>query len=365
VNDRQLLLVVALALVAGVAGLVIGLASCNGDDSAAPPTGSTVGTPEGRAPFLALLLPAETDGTALDEALSEAGIDHSVDTAEDAQAQVQQAQDALPRASAILVAPVDAFAGAGIVQAAKDAGVSVVQYDRFPSAGPLPDYFTGYDQEAIGRMEGEGLIRCLGEQGVVDGSVITVNGPPGDPTADALDQGFRAVLQTKPFVELGRVHAPVWTAEAARPEVGDLLDSGEVDGVLATSDAYAAGVIAELRARKLDGVPVTGSGASVGAIQEILAGNQCMTVYAPVMPEAQAAARFAAGIAQGVVPDLQDSVLVGDRRVPAVLSQPVEITDDVQLLNDTVIRDGAMKWDEICSRAYERFCPPASQRGGG
>ncbi len=77
--DRRLALV-ALVLLAAVVGLVVGLVSCKGDESAAPPTGSTVGTPENRA------------------------------------------------------------------------------HDRFPLAEPLPDYFAGYDQKAIGRMEAQALV---------------------------------------------------------------------------------------------------------------------------------------------------------------------------------------------------------------
>ena len=52
------------------------------------------------------------------------------------------------------------------------------------------------------------------------------------------------------------------------------------------------------------------------------------------------------------------------RRLPVVALR-VEITNDAQLINDTVIRDGAMTWGEIRTPAYERFCPPASQRGDG
>ena len=76
------------------------------------------------------------------------------------------------------------------------------------------------------------------------------------------------------------------------------------------------------------------------------------------------AALVVAAIGRGVLLDLQGSILVGGRRVSAVLSGPVEITNDAQLINDTVIREGATTWDEICTPAYETFCPPASQRQG-
>jgi hypothetical protein len=51
VSDPRVLLAAAVVLVAGIVGIVIGLVSCEEDEKAALPTGSTVGTPEGRAPF--------------------------------------------------------------------------------------------------------------------------------------------------------------------------------------------------------------------------------------------------------------------------------------------------------------------------
>ena len=371
-RDRHLGLV-ALLLLAVALGLAVGLLSCQGDESAAPPTGSTVGTPENRAPFVGALLPGgagtrweEQDADAVDQALSDARVDHSVDTAEDAGT---QAQEALSRATVLLLAPVDGPTGAAIVQAAKGAGVPVVQYDRVPLAEPFPDYFAGYDREAIGRMQAQGLVRCLGDRGIAEGSFIAVNGPEGDPTAEALEEGYTSALgfdtANKAMVELGTVRAPDWTAESVRAELGALLDgSGDVDGVLATSDALATGTVAELASRGLTDVSVTGGGATVGGIQRILAGRQCTTVYQPVGTEAGAAAHFAAEIGRGVVPDLQNTILVGKRRLAAIVSEPVEITDDVQLINDTVVRDGAMTWEQICTPAYERFCPPPSQRQG-
>ena len=88
-SDRRLLLAIAVVLDAGIAGIVIGLASCRGDEKTALPTGSTVGTPEGRAPFVAVLLPGGDgtrwveDANAIDQALSDAEVEHSVDTAGD------------------------------------------------------------------------------------------------------------------------------------------------------------------------------------------------------------------------------------------------------------------------------------------
>ena len=51
----------------------------------------------------------------------------------------------------------------------------------------------------------------------------------------------------------------------------------------------AGGIIARLKANGLAGkVPITGQDASVEGLQQILAGNQCMTVYKNTDLEADA-----------------------------------------------------------------------------
>ena len=81
---------------------------------------------------------------------------------------------------------------------------------------------------------------------------------------------------------------------------------GKVDGVAAANDSLANAAITILGNRGLHGVPVTGQDATVAGIQNMLAGDQCMSVYKPVQLEANAAAQPRARAARGHEADRED-----------------------------------------------------------
>ncbi|MEO8290470.1 MAG: substrate-binding domain-containing protein [Gaiellaceae bacterium] len=378
-RERGVLVALGLVLLAGVAALIVGIVSCQGGDGAEGSTVVTGPTPGDRSPFVAVLLPETSsprwvtqDRPVLEQTLSDAGMEHSIDNAGgDSERQQEQAREALARATVLLVAPVDAVTGTAIVAAARAEGVPVIEYDRVSTGEPGPDYFVGYDNEAVGRMLGEGLVRCLGDRGLVNARVAELDGPPTDGAAQVLKEGYDAVLEPrfaeKSFVKVAEEAVPAWDSLLAAGVLDDVLDriGPALDGVLTPSDELAAGAIEALAGRRLNGIPVTGAGATLEAVQRVLAGDQCLTVYRPVAPEASDAAFLAAQVARGDVPDLQTSVLVGSRRIPAVVHQAVPITNDIQLIQDTVVHDRFLTWEQICTARYEQFCPPPSQRGSG
>ena len=79
------------------------------------------------------------------------------------------------------------------------------------------------------------------------------------------------------------------------------LGKNGFDGVYAANDGTAGGAIAAMKAAGID--PLTGRSPartpSSPAIQRILAGEQYMTVYKAIKPEAEAAAEMAVALAQG------------------------------------------------------------------
>src|SRR5690606_26069250 len=107
--------------------------------------------------------------------------------------------------------------------------------------------------------------------------------------------------------------------------------------------------ISVLKREGLNGqVPVTGQDASVAGLQNILAGDQCMTVYKAIKKEADAAARLAIALAKGETPTGLSSVLDPEsgEEVPAVLETPVAIfKDNVK----EVVDDGFVSRDELCT----------------
>jgi D-xylose transport system substrate-binding protein len=73
------------------------------------------------------------------------------------------------------------------------------------------------------------------------------------------------------------------------------LGKDNIVGVYAANDGTAGGAIAAMKAAGIDPkeIPTTGQDAELAAIQRIVAGQQYMTVYKAIRPEANAAADWA------------------------------------------------------------------------
>ena len=97
---------------------------------------------------------------------------------------------------------------------------------------------------------------------------------------------------------------PDWDNQQALTIFEQMLQktSNKIDGVLAANDGLGNSVISALKARKLGQIPVTGQDATPEGIQNILAGDQCMTVYKAVKKEADAASKLAIALAKGEEP---------------------------------------------------------------
>src|SRR5262249_18446801 len=130
----------------------------------------------------------------------------------------------------------------------------------------------------------------------------------------------------------------------------------DIGGVLVANDGLAGAVISVLKKHGLNGrVPVTGQDASVPGLQALLSGDQCMTVYKPIQPEAQAAAQLAVALYKGQKPTTKDKLKDPESGayIPTTLEVPRPIT--VANIKD-VISDGFATTKEICTSAYTTAC---------
>jgi D-xylose transport system substrate-binding protein len=133
-------------------------------------------------------------------------------------------------------------------------------------------------------------------------------------------------------------------------------------GVYAANDGTAGGAIAAMKSAGVDPAsrPTTGQDAELAAIQRILAGEQYMTVYKAIIPEAQSAAELAVALVQGKEPPsglVNDEIDNGQEQVPSVLLKPVAVTKDN--IQDTIIKDGFWTVQQICTAQYRKACTEA------
>lgn len=330
--------------------------------------GCTTGPPPGAfAPpgdSIALLLPDANTARyeTFDRPLFEARVaelgDHEVlyaNADQDAAKQQQQAESALAAGAGVLVLdPVDANAAVSIVTSANAEGVPVISYDRLVAGGDLA-YYVSFDNEKVGVLQATAFVDAMTSMAEGDG-ILMVNGSPTDSNAALFKRGAHSVIDSSGLELLGEYDTPGWSPERAQEWVaGQIAQHGDaIAGVYAANDATAGGVVAALRVAGVDPMPiVTGQDAELSAIQRILTGDQHMTVYKAIKPQAELAADVAVALLEGE----EVSAPMEIEGTPATLLEPVAVTIDN--IADTVIADGFWTVDEICTPAYADACAAA------
>jgi D-xylose transport system substrate-binding protein len=297
----------------------------------------------------------------LEAAFEAAGVDYDIQNAQGSREDFQTIADQMLTKGADVLVTVNLDSGTGktVIEKAKSQGVATIDYDRLTEDGGA-DYYVSFDNEQVGVLQGEGLVNCL--EGVEKPLVAELNGSPTDNNATLFKNGYDSVLQ--PLYDAGTFEkgpdesVPDWdNAQAGTLFEQMLTDTGtQVDGVLAANDGLAHAVITVLERNNLNGtVPVTGQDATVQGLQNILTGDQCMTVYKAVEQEANAAADLAVALANGEKPETEASVTdpVSGAEVPSVLLEPVAVT--IENIQD-VVDDGYADPAELCAGEYAALC---------
>jgi D-xylose transport system substrate-binding protein len=331
-----------LTLTAGAAALALVAAGCGSSDDKSSGSGGGASASTKSAGKVAVLLPDSkssvrwetVDRPFLKAAFAKAGIDATIQNAEgDKSAQQQQAEQAITNgAKVLLLVNLDKGSGAAIAANAKSQGVKVIDYDRLTLEGDS-DYYVSFDNEQVGRLQGQGLVSCLGNASKP--AVAVLNGSPTDNNATLFADGYNSVIGPKfksgAWTKVDDQSVPDWDNQKALTIFEQMLQksSNKVDGVLAANDGLANAAISALKARKLKQIPVTGQDATLQGIQNIVDGDQCMTVYKAIQKEADAAAALATALAEGKTPTgITASVDNKAKKVPAILLQPVPVTKD-------------------------------------
>ncbi|HWI07483.1 MAG TPA: sugar ABC transporter substrate-binding protein [Solirubrobacteraceae bacterium] len=338
-----------------------------GDDDDDTTTGGAAAS-DAKAGKIAVLLPDSkssvrwetVDRPFLKAAFDEAGVESEIQNAEgDKSTQQQQAEQAITNgAKVLLLVNLDSGSGAAIASNAKSQGVKVIDYDRLTLKGDS-DYYVSFDNEEVGRLQGQGLVDCL--EGTNKPAVAVLNGSPTDNNATLFKNGYDSVINPKfesgEWTEVADQSVPDWDNQKALTIFEQMLQkaSNKIDGVLAANDGLANAAISALKQRKLKQIPVTGQDATLQGIQNIVNGDQCMTVYKAIKKEADASAELAIALARGEEPTgVTGSVNNENRDVPAVLLKPVAVTKDN--IKEYIGEPDFPKQAEICAGKLASKC---------
>ena len=257
--------------------VALGLAACSGggagstDDStgaAADPGDLTIG----------VSMPTQTserwiaDGNAVEAGLKDAGYKVDLQYAgDDIPTQPQQVDQMITQgADLLIIAAIDGTALTSQLQAAADANIPVISYDRLIRDSENVDFYVSFDNYKVGVAQATALLVGLG--------LLNEDGSKGDATgpfnielfAGSLDDNnahffFNGAMDTlQAYIDDGtlvvksgqtnieQVAILRWQQETAQKRMEDLLtstynDGSKVDGVLSPYDGLSRGIITALQ----------------------------------------------------------------------------------------------------------------------
>jgi ribose transport system substrate-binding protein len=261
---RRLLALVAVAALVG--------AACQGEEK--PGTG---GEPAAEQPLDVVLI----QGVAGDEfyitmdcgaqaAAEELGVNYSVQGPNefDPTEQIPIVEAVVARQpDAILIAPTERTALIAPLQAAQDAGITVVLVDTIVDDENIGVSRIATDNVEGGRVAGEALVELIGGEG----SVFVNTTQPGVSTVEERQQGFEEVIAEEPGIEyLGAEFNNDDATRAAQITSAVLAANPDLAGIFATNLFSAEGAATALRdAQAQEQVQIVGFDASPGQVGQL------------------------------------------------------------------------------------------------
>lgn len=196
---------------------------------------------------------------------------------------------------AIILAAVDFNALAPSVDAAREAGIPVIEFDRQISS-TVSDFTSVAGTIEIGYVAAEQVERLLTEKnGSVKGKVLQVLGDPGDPYTLDIQKGFEEKMAAFPEVTIISKPAMMWEASNAGTIVSDqLLANPDIDIVFSHAAHLSVAAVASLEAagKQPGDVYVMSSNGAPVALQMIRDGWMQVEVEQPLYAQAAAVAMF-------------------------------------------------------------------------
>jgi len=257
------------------------------------------------------------------------------------------------KVDALVVLPQNSDTTFTIAQAARDANVPIIAYDRLIRNCQLDGYVT-YDNVKIGQLQATYLVKKAPK-----GNYILLGGYEKDYCAVLLRQGQMEVLQ--PYIDSGDINIVTkkwttdWNPYVAKTIVEDALseNNDNIQAILVSNDGTAGGAIQALAQKKLAGkVAVSGQDADLAGCQRIAEGTQSMTVYVPIKAEAEACATAAIALANGEAFNWNSTFNNGKMDVPTFQLTPISV--DKNNLDETVIKDGFQKAEDVYRNVTSR-----------
>ncbi len=198
-------------------------------------------------------------------------------------------------AQVIVVGAIDGSQLGSQLESAKNAGASILAYDRLVKNTEAVDAYIAFDNYQVGVLQGEALLQGLAERkGEGPYNIELIAGSADDANSIPFFEGAMSVLQPK--IDDGtltvvsgqttfeQVATAGWKAENAQKRMDTILSgsySGDtkLDGVLSPNDTLARAALTSVSQAGKETPVITGQDSEVESVKSIVEGEQYSTIY--------------------------------------------------------------------------------------
>lgn len=350
---KKITTVVAAVVAAGA----LALSGCGSDRTASPAASGSNGTSTTAKGFekgavIGVALPQKTSENwvlaekLFNDQLTAAGYKPSVQFANGGVSEQQNQIQAMVTqgAKVLIVGAIDGSQLGTQLKAAKDAGITVIAYDRLLTNTESVDMYVAYDNFKVGQLQGQALLDGLKERkGSGPWNIELIAGSPDDANSKVFFDGAMSVLKPKiddktltvksGQVTFEQVATQGWKAENAQKRMDTVLSgsyAGDVklDGILSPNDTLAGAALTAVKSAGKELPVVTGQDSEVEAVKRIMAGEQYSTIYKDTTALVQHSVTMVNDLQQGKTPEINDpkSYNNGVKVVPTYLLEPKIVT---------------------------------------
>ncbi|MFF1827816.1 substrate-binding domain-containing protein [Paenarthrobacter sp. NPDC058040] len=246
-------------------------------------------------------------------------------------------------AKVIIVGAIDGAQLGTQLKQAKDAGATVIAYDRLLLNTENVDYYVAYDNFKVGVLQGQALLDGLkAKKPSGPYNIELFAGSPDDANAKVFFDGAMSVL--KPKIDDGTLKVlsgqtsfeqavtQAWKSENAQRRADTLLTgsytTASLDGVLSPNDTLARAVLTSVKAAGKPLPVVTGQDSEVESVKSIMAGEQYSTINKDTRKLVEHAITMVKELQAGKQLEIndKDSYKNGVKTVPAYLLPPQIVT---------------------------------------
>ncbi|RMH56260.1 MAG: D-xylose transporter subunit XylF [Candidatus Hydrogenedentota bacterium] len=226
--------------------------------------------------------------------------------------------------SVLVVQPVNSDNAGVFVEKAHSKGIPIVAYDRMINH-PNLDYYAGQNSAEVGRLQAEAALEWLRKRNE-SGVALILSGQQGHSVAEEITRANIAVLKAAGVPIAAQQYHDAWgTDQALATAENQLVRNPRINVILCNNSGLARGAVQAVgKAGRSGEVFIAGADADKANIEYLLSGEQQLEIYKDEITLAHTAAKLAAALARGTVPEPTSYTDYKDARHIKTILTPVK-----------------------------------------